>query len=186
MRTIDGARTLEILLSQMTREDRERLRVAWERHAQGDPDSLPAIYALADRFSLTAHAALLKQQENLLESFKETIGAAVPWTARGAATKSRVWITGTLCCLAAGVTGAAVERRLQIFPDSAAGEGDRFLEHIRAAGGDLTHRVSRRDGRTFHVLELRAASSRPPEAYLSSEHHGVIVFEHHPPPIQQK
>jgi hypothetical protein len=70
MSTGDSGRVLEILLSQTTSEDRERLLVAWERHAQGDPDSLPALYALADRFSLTAHATLLERQESLLAAFQ--------------------------------------------------------------------------------------------------------------------
>ena len=181
----DGGRVLEILLSQTTSEERERLRVAWERHAHGDPDSLPALYAMADRFSLIAHAAILERQESLLADFQSSVANTQLPLSERAAKKSRVWLTGTLCCLAAGATGAAVARQFPFLPTSAGGDGNAMMEQIRAAGGDLIHRVSRREGKAVHVLELRCAAS-PPEAYLTPEHHGVIVFEHQPAPGSRK
>ena len=179
MSTGDSSRVLEILLSQMTSEDRERLLVAWERHAQGDPDSLPALYALADRFSLTAHAALLERQESLLVAFQSSVANTQFPSSERATKKTRVWLKGTLCCLAAAATGAAVARQFPVLPTFAGGDGNAMMEQIRAAGGDLMHRVSRREGKLVHILELRCAAS-PPEAYLTPEHHGVIVFEHQP------
>ena len=179
MSTGDSGRVLEILLSQTSSEDRERLLVAWERHAQGDPDSLPALYALADRFSLTAHAALLERQESLLAAFQRSVANTQIPSSEKAAKKSRVWLTGTLCCLAAAATGAAVARQFPFLPTSGGADGNAMMEQIRTAGGDLIHRVSRREGKVVHVLELRCAAS-PPEAYLTPEHTGVIVFEHQP------
>jgi hypothetical protein len=61
----DAESILSLLLAKQKPEDQARLRVAWERYAKGDPDSLPALYALADRFSLHAHAALLDEQKKL-------------------------------------------------------------------------------------------------------------------------
>ena len=185
MSTGDSGRVLEILLSQTSSEDRERLLVAWERHAQGDPDSLPALYALADRFSLTAHAALLERQESLLAAFQRSVANTQLPSSKGAAKKSRAWLTGTLWCLAATATGAAMARQFPPLSTSAGSEGNAMMEQIRAAGGDLIHRVSRREGKVVHILELRCAAS-PPEAYLTPEHHGVIVFEHQPPASPRK
>lgn len=54
-----GRDVLELLLRERSPEERQRLAEAWERVAGGDPESLPVLYALADRFSLEAHAALL-------------------------------------------------------------------------------------------------------------------------------
>jgi hypothetical protein len=68
---------LEFLLRERTPEERQRLVQAWERVAGGDPDSLPAIYALADRFSLEAHAALLAEIQSIhgsLEGMAREIG----------------------------------------------------------------------------------------------------------------
>ena len=181
----NSGRVLEILLSQMTSEDRERLLVAWERHAQGDPDSLPALYAMADRFSLIAHAAILDRQENLLADFEKSVtNIRVPSAAR-TPKGSRIWLVGTLCCLVAGATGAVLARQFPFLPSSAGDDGNAMMKQIRAAGGDLLHRVSRRDGKLVHVLELRCPA-RPPEAYLTPEHHGVIVFEHQSSSILQK
>ncbi|MEO6476731.1 hypothetical protein [Luteolibacter sp.] len=56
---------LDILLRERTAEDREWLIQAWERFGDGDPQSLPALYALTDRFSLDAHAALLQETNRL-------------------------------------------------------------------------------------------------------------------------
>lgn len=73
----DGRDVLELLLRERSPEERERLAEAWERAAGGDPDSLPAIYALADRFSLEAHAALLAEIRTIhghLEGMAREIG----------------------------------------------------------------------------------------------------------------
>ena len=185
MSTEDSGRVLKILLSQTSSEDRERLLIAWERHAQGDADSLPALYALADRFSLTAHAALLERQEILLAAFQSSVTSAQLPLSGTAAKKSRVWLAGTLCCLAAGATGAALARHLPLLPVSGGADGNAMMEQIRAAGAELIHRVSRREGKVVHVLELLCPAIRP-EAYLTPEHHGVIVFEHQPSPALQK
>jgi len=173
----DSDRVLRILLTQTEPEDRDRLRVAWERHAQGNPDSLPALYALADRFSLAAHAELLKRQEKLLEAFQEQwSGTPSPVSRRNSGRKPGGWITGALCCLAAGLIGAAVARQIP-FPSSPADrKGEVMIKEISAGGGELLHYVNHRDGRVFQIIELRA-SAKPPEAYLTREHHGVIVFE---------
>lgn len=181
MSNSDSGRVLEILLLQMTSEDRERLLVAWERHAQGDPDSLPALYAMADRFSLIAHAAILERQENLLADFEKSVTNIRVSSEQRNAKGSRIWLVGTLCCVVAGATGAALARQFPFLPSSAGDDGNALVQQIRAAGGDLLHRVSRRDGKLVHVLELRCPA-RPPEAYLTPEHHGVIVFEHQPSP----
>lgn len=66
-----------MLLRERTPEERQRLAEAWERVAGGDPDSLPALYALADRFSLEAHAALLNEIRSIhshLEGMAREIG----------------------------------------------------------------------------------------------------------------
>lgn len=73
----DGRDVLEMLLRERTPEERQRLAEAWERVAGGDPDSLPALYALADRFSLEAHAALLNEIRSIhghLEGMAREIG----------------------------------------------------------------------------------------------------------------
>jgi hypothetical protein len=64
----EARQVLELLLREQTPEDRERLTRAWERFSGGDPESLPALYALADRFSLDAHAALLGEMRTMHES----------------------------------------------------------------------------------------------------------------------
>lgn len=63
----EGRQVLDLLLRERNPEERERLARAWERFAGGDPDSLPALYALADRFSLEAHAALLAEMKAMHE-----------------------------------------------------------------------------------------------------------------------
>lgn len=176
--TAGSDRILRILLAGTEPEDRERLRVAWERHAQGDPDSLPALYALADRFSLIAHAALLQRQEKLLETFHARMGGAAPAPSapRRRPGKTGAWVFGALCGLLAGITGTLQVRPKPAPPDGDAAEG--MMRRIRAGGGELVHYVSRRDGGVFQVLELRT-SGAPPEAYLTPARHGVLIFEDH-------
>ena len=67
----EGREVIELLLRERTPEERQRLAEAWERVAGGDPDSLPAIYALADRFSLEAHAALLAETRSIHANLAE-------------------------------------------------------------------------------------------------------------------
>lgn len=72
-----GKEILEQLLRGRTPEERERLSLAWERIATGDPDSLPVLFALSDRFSLEAHAALLGEMRSIhasLEGMAREIG----------------------------------------------------------------------------------------------------------------
>lgn len=72
-----GKEILEQLLRERTPEERRRLSAAWERAAGGDPDSLPALFALSDRFSLEAHAAMLAEMVRMradLEHMAREIG----------------------------------------------------------------------------------------------------------------
>jgi hypothetical protein len=175
----DSERILRILLVQTGPEDRERLKVAWERHAGGDPHSLPALYALADRFSLMAHAALLERQEKLLEAFHGQWGGTVPLLPppRRKSGKTGAWIAGALCGLLAGLS-CALLLRPKPAPLPAAGErgAAAMMERIQSAGGSLKHYVSRRDGRMFQILEL-STTGKPPEAWLTPERHGILMFE---------
>ncbi|RYD30276.1 MAG: hypothetical protein EOP86_20270 [Verrucomicrobiaceae bacterium] len=173
--TAESDRILRILLARTEPEDRERLRVAWERHAQGDPDSLPSLYALADRFSLMAHAALLQRQERLLEAFHARVGGAapMPFAPLRKPGKTGAWVFGALCGLLAGITGTLSVRSEPAPPDGDGAEA--MMRRLKAAGGELVHYVSRREGGVFQVLELRT-SGAPPEAYITPERHGVLVF----------
>ncbi len=72
-----GEEILKQLLRDRTPEERERLSRAWQRFAEGDPDSLPALYALSDRFSLEAHALLLDEVRRIhgsIEGMAREIG----------------------------------------------------------------------------------------------------------------
>ena len=70
---IKGDDILATLLSGLTGEDRERLRLAHARFRDGDPDSIPALLALADRFSLAAHAELVIRAEEALARYETSL-----------------------------------------------------------------------------------------------------------------
>jgi hypothetical protein len=103
----EGREVIELLLRERTPEERQRLAEAWERVAGGDPDSLPAIYALADRFSLEAHAALLGETRAIhasLEGMAREIGQGAT------ATVERTERAASECKTAEGRIAGLVEK----------------------------------------------------------------------------
>ena len=165
--------TLATLLKGVEEKDRIRLKVAWERHAKGDPDSLPALYALADRFSILAHAALLERQEELLNQFPRLIEEAkskapsgFPDSRKASSRGLLVWVV--FASLAAGALGGFLLK-----PNQTADMD--FVSMIRRSGAEITHYETRaKDGGTLHVIEL--SSSGKPKAYLTREGNAAIVY----------
>lgn len=81
---IKGDDILATLLCGLTVEDRERLRLAHARFRDGDPESIPALLALADRFSLAAHAELVIRAEEALARYETSLLPSIEKAAKEA------------------------------------------------------------------------------------------------------
>jgi len=90
-----GKEILEQLLRERSPEERERLSQAWERTAAGDPESLPVLFALSDRFSLEAHAALLGEMR-LIQAEVEGMAREMGQGARATVERTEAAAKGAL------------------------------------------------------------------------------------------
>jgi hypothetical protein len=71
MSASDSEEVLEMFLAGRTPVQQARLKVAWEKYAGGNPESAPAVYAMAQLFVIDAQASALDRQAELLAEFRE-------------------------------------------------------------------------------------------------------------------
>lgn len=71
MKATDSEKTRQLLLEGRSPEVQLKLAEAWEKYAEGDPESAPAIYALAQLFVMDSQVSALDRQSELLVEFRE-------------------------------------------------------------------------------------------------------------------
>ncbi len=127
---IKGDDILTTLLSGLTAEDRERLRIAHARFRDGDPESIPALLALADRFSLAAHAELVIRAEEALARYET---ALLPSIERAAAAAEKRLEDGGNRKLAELAEAFESAKNLPGHVQTVVGQAERATKDLKAA-----------------------------------------------------
>jgi hypothetical protein len=71
MKATDSEMTRNPLLESRSPEVRLKLAEAWEKYAAGDPESAPAIFAMAQLRLVDVHASMIDRETELLAEFRE-------------------------------------------------------------------------------------------------------------------
>lgn len=208
--TTDSEDVLRLLLADRTPDQQARLQAGWEKYASGNPESVPAIFALAQLFVMDAHAAMLDRQSGLLDEFQgicqnerqefqevcakerkatldgfEKRHAVFEQSQRGSIENRAadmpqkkgfgILAIATLVGLLGG--GYAMNQYNQKQFHEAADVGQKMVKSIRAAGGDISHRVAAGENRElFQVIEVTAPTGKP-RVFLTEKGHAAVTFK---------
>jgi hypothetical protein len=71
MKATDREKTLELLSAGRTPEQQAKLSAAWEKYAEGDSESMPAVFAMAQLHIVDVHASMMDREAELLAEFQE-------------------------------------------------------------------------------------------------------------------
>ncbi|HEX7261126.1 MAG TPA: hypothetical protein VF258_04870 [Luteolibacter sp.] len=212
MSATESEEVLRLLLADRTPDQQARLQAGWEKYASGNPESGPAIFALAQLFVMDAHAAMLDRQSGLLDEFqgicqkerqefqqicakerKATLDgfekrqavfeknqhASIDNRAADVPEKNGFGALALAVATLIGLLGGgyAMNHYNQKQFRETADVGQKMVESIRAAGGDISHRVAAGENRElFQLIEVTAPTGKP-RVFLTEKGHAAVTFK---------